>query len=310
MAATGTINGNIGSGHPVFSRVQDYWQLTKPRITLLVLVTTFAGMWLAQGGMPDVQLVFLTLLGTGLAAGSSSTLNNFVDREVDRFMARTNHRALPTGRVTGGEALALGIFLGAGSFVLLSWAVNLLTAVLAVSTILFYVLIYTVWLKRTTPLCTSIGGIAGAAPPLIGWAAVTGEIGIPAWILFGVMFIWQPPHFWALGLIRESEYRRAKLPILPVARGEAVTRRHMLAWNLALVPAVALVYAAGVAGDAYLVLATAMTAYYLFRTVQFVRQPVTVPAARRMFLASVLYLAALMCVVMVDAGPGRWVIGI
>ncbi|RMF12547.1 MAG: protoheme IX farnesyltransferase, partial [Candidatus Dadabacteria bacterium] len=165
-------------------RLGAYWELTKPRITYLVLVTTFSGMWVAAGGMPNPLLVFLTLLGTGLAAGSSSTLNNFIDRHVDALMDRTSKRPLPTGRVSPTEALVLGIALGAASFALLATAVNLLAAALAVGTIFFYVVLYTALLKRRSPWCTSIGGIPGAAPPLIGWAAVSGDLATPAWVLF------------------------------------------------------------------------------------------------------------------------------
>lgn len=282
------------------ARTQAYWELTKPRITLLVLVTTFAGMWLAAGGMPDPYLVFVTLLGTGLAAGSSSTLNNFIDRHVDRLMSRTRHRPLPTGRALPVEALVLGIVLGAAAFALLALTVNVLTAALAIGTVFFYVVIYTAWLKRTTPACTFWGGIPGAAPPVIGWAAVSGDIGLPVLLLFASMFIWQPPHFWALAVIRADEYRSAGLPMLPVVKGEAYTKRKMLIYTALLLPVSLAFYGFGYGGPLYGVVALLAGSAYLWETVRFVRRPLDVPSARRLFLGSLLYLTVLFVAVTLD----------
>ncbi len=279
---------------------KDYFDLTKPRITLLVLVTAFTGMWLAAGGLPPLDLAFWTLLGTALAASSSSVLNNVVDRHVDGLMSRTRERALPSGRVRAPHAVAWGVLLGLSAFALLVATVNALAAWLAVGTIAFYVGIYTIWLKRATPLCTSIGGIAGAAPPLIGWAGVTGEVGPPALALFLILFLWQPPHFWALALLRADEYRRAKLPMLPVARGERVTKRQMLLYTVALLPASVVPYAWGWMGNFYLAVALALGGGYLALTVDFARRPITARSARRLFGFSILYLFVLFVMMFVD----------
>lgn len=281
-------------------RVKDYVDLTKPRITLLVLITAFTGMWLAAGGMPPVDLVFFTLLGTGLAAGSSSALNNYVDREVDKRMSRTQARALPAGRLQPQQALWLGFTLGLISFVLLWTMVNPLSAWLATGTIAFYVIVYTIWLKRTSPLCTSIGGVAGALPPVIGWAAVTGTIGWPALALFGLMFLWQPPHFWALALIRVDEYRKANLPMLPVIKGERVTKRQMLLYTITLLPASAALYWLELVGPFYLAAALLLGLVYLALTIDFIRKPVTPKTARGLFGYSILYLFLLFMMMFVD----------
>jgi len=279
---------------------KDYFDLTKPRITLLVLVTAFTGMWLAAGGFPPLDLTVWTLLGTALAASSSSVLNNVIDRHVDGLMSRTRARALPAGRVSAPGAVAWGVLLGVAAFALLAATVNALAAWLAVGTIAFYVGIYTVWLKRATPLCTSIGGIAGAAPPLIGWAGVTGEVGLPALALFLILFLWQPPHFWALALIRADEYRRAKLPMLPVARGERATKRQMLLYTAALLPASVAPYAWGWMGPVYLAVALALGVGYLALTVDFARRPITTQSARRLFGFSILYLFVLFVMMFAD----------
>lgn len=288
----------------VKSQLKDFIDLTKPRITLLVLVTAFTGMWLAHGGMPSVELVFWTLLGTGIAAGSSSALNNYIDREVDKRMTRTQERALPSGRVMPHQALWLGLSLGVISFVMLTLTVNLLTAWLALGTIGFYVVIYTMWLKRTSPLCTSIGGVAGALPPVIGWAAVTGEVGWPALVLFGIMFLWQPPHFWALALIRTEEYRKADLPMLPVVRGERVTKRQMLLYTVALIPATAAMYWLSLVGMIYLIVAVGLGIAYLALTIDFARKPITTTSARRLFGFSILYLFILFVMMFADCRCG------
>jgi len=288
----------------VRSQVKDFIELTKPRIMLLVLVTTFTGMWLAAGGMPAPELVVFTLLGTGLAAASSGALNNYVDREVDKRMARTHDRALPSGRLQPVQALGWGLLLGATSFFFLWFSVNLPTATLAVGTIAFYVLVYTLWLKRTSPLCTSVGGVAGAAPPLIGWAAVTGGIEWPALVLFGVMFLWQPPHFWALALLRSEEYRLAGMPMLPVVRGERATKRQMLLYTAALLPASAALFALSMVGVFYLALALALGGLYLALTIDFARRPVTPQAARQLFGFSIVYLFLLFVMMFVDCQCG------
>jgi protoheme IX farnesyltransferase len=273
--------------------LRDYLDLTKPRITLLVLITAFAGMWLAARGLPSPELIITTLAGIGLAASSSSTLNNYVDRELDQRMARTRHRALPAGRLRPEQALVWGIALGIASFALLATAVNWLTAFLALGTILFYVGIYTIWLKRMTPLCTAVGGTAGALPPLIGWTSVTGHFDLLPLALFAILFLWQPPHFWALALMRVDEYRAAGFPMLPVVRGEAVTKRQMALYTIALVGVSLWPYFLGAVGLLYLDVAVPLGIGYLALTVNFIARPITAHSARQLFLYSVCYLGLL-----------------
>jgi protoheme IX farnesyltransferase len=275
------------------SRLRDYLDLTKPRITLLVLVTTFAGMWLAAHGLPTPELLLATLIGVGLAASSSSTLNNYIDREVDKRMERTRDRALPAGRLQPDHALIWGIVLGMASFALLAAAVNWISAFLAAGTILFYVFIYTIWLKRTTPVCTSVGGVAGALPPLIGWTAVTGHFDLIPLALFAIIFLWQPPHFWALALLRLEEYRAAGFPMLPVIRGAGVTKRQMALYTLGLVLTSLLPYFLGAVGPYYLGATALLGAGYLILTAKFIVQEVTPQSAKQLFLYSVLYLTLL-----------------
>lgn len=282
------------------SQLKDFFELTKPRITLLVLVTAFAGMWLAAGGMPEPALVLFTLLGTGLASASSAVLNNYVDREVDKRMSRTQDRALPAGRVSAVHALLFGLGLGLAAFALLVWTVNALTAWLAVGTIAFYVLVYTVWLKRRSPLCTSIGGVAGALPPVIGWAAVHAGVDWPTLALFGILFLWQPPHFWALALLRADEYRDAGLPMLPVVRGQRATKRQMLLYTLALLPVSVAPFLMNLTGWLYLAAALALGVVYLARTLDFARRPLSRTGARGLFLFSILYLFSLFLAMFVD----------
>ncbi len=281
-------------------QVGDFVELTKPRITLLVLVTTYTGMWLASGGILSLELVIFTLLGTGLASASGCVLNMYADRDIDKRMARTRNRALPAGRMEPQLALYFGFFLGITAFAILFFAVNPLTAVLAAGTVFFYVAVYTLWLKRTTPLCTEVGGIAGALPPVIGWAAVTGEIGWPALVLFLIIFIWQPPHFWALALLRANEYRQAGLPMLPVVRGVRVTKTRMLIYTVALLPVTAAMYWLNLVGFAYLIVALGLGLLYLGLTIDFASKPVTQQGARRLFGFSITYLLVLFTMIFVN----------
>ncbi len=287
------------------SQFSDLFEVCKPRIALLVLVTTFSGMWLAGNGVIAIDLVILTLIGTGLASAASGAFNNYVDREVDKHMARTRTRALPSSRLHPQQALWLGIMLSLWSFAILFYFVNPLTAYLATGTTFFYVVIYTIWLKRTSPLCTEIGGVAGALPPVIGWAAVTNEIGWPALVMFLIMFIWQPPHFWALALLRADEYRKANLPMLPVVKGKEVTKRRMLFYTIILVPASTTMYWLSLVGPTYLVLSLALGIAYLILTIDFARKPITHKSTRRLFGFSILYLLGLFTLIFVDCQCGN-----
>ncbi len=290
------------------SQFFDLFEICKPRIALLVLVTTFTGMWLAGNGTVGLELVVFTLIGTGLASAASGAFNNYVDREVDKRMARTRTRALPSSRLHPQQALWLGVMLSMWSFAILFYLVNPLTAYLAAGTTFFYIVIYTIWLKRSSSLCTEVGGIAGALPPVIGWAAVSNEIAWPALVMFLIMFIWQPPHFWALALLRADEYRQANLPMLPVVSGKRATKLRMLLYTIALIPASTSMYWLGLVGPVYLFLSLALGVVYLILTIDFARKPITHQSTRRLFGFSILYLLGLFTLIFVDCQCGTGIV--
>ena len=282
----------------------DYISLTKPRIGLLAVVTTFAGMWLATGGLPDLVLVLFTLVGTAGAAGAAGALNNYLDRDLDQKMERTSTRPLPSGRLDGYEALALGILLTIASVIILYIFANLLTALLALIAILFYAPVYTLWLKRNTPLCTVLGGITGAIPPVMGWTAVSGEIGIGAIILFAILFFWQPPHFWALALLRTEEYRNAGVPMLPVVHGDEMTRRQIALYAAVLLPISLMLYLAGVVGWVYVMVAMALGIGFVLISLRSLFDPENDKKTSQVFFYSLIYLTLLCIMMFVDATPG------
>ena len=214
--------------------VTAYVRLTKPRIVVLLLITTVPAMILAAEGMPSPWLILATLVGGALAAGSANAINMYLDRDIDEIMRRTRQRPLPAHAVTPEHALRFGFVLGAIAFFFLAVAVNVLAAVLALSAIAFYVFVYTMWLKRTTTQNIVIGGAAGAVPALVGWAAVTGTLAAPAVVLFAIVFVWTPPHFWALAMRFSGDYAAAGVPMLPVVRGEDETRRQIFLYSLVL----------------------------------------------------------------------------
>jgi protoheme IX farnesyltransferase len=224
-------------GTPVpLASARDYLTLTKPRIMTLLLLTGAAGMFVGAQGVPPLGLFFVTMLGLALACGGASTLNHVLDRDIDVLMgSRTKERPVASGRVSPAQALEFGLLLSALSFALLASAVNVLTAVLALVGNLFYVVVYTSWLKRTTPQNIVIGGAAGAVPPLVGYAAATGSLALPALWLFLIVFLWTPPHFWALALMIKSAYAAAGVPMLPVVRGERETARQILLYSVGMV---------------------------------------------------------------------------
>ena len=219
----------------VLSVVSDYISLTKPPIILLLLVTALGGMFLAAQGTPLVSTMLLLMLGGGAAAGGASAINHYLDRDIDGVMVRTRRRPLPGRRISPGGALVFGVVLNVFAFVLLATGVNFLAASLTLSGTLFYVFVYTWWLKRSTPQNIVIGGAAGSIPPVAGWAAVTGGIEIPALYLFAIIFFWTPPHFWALALLLKEDYARAGIPMLPVVRGVVATRRSILVYTAVVV---------------------------------------------------------------------------
>ncbi len=239
-------------------RVAAYVALTKPRIIELLLITTVPAMVLAADGWPGAWLVVATLIGGTMSAGGANAINNFVDRDVDAAMRRTAHRPLPAHRVEPAAALRFGVVLGVAGFAWLWAAVNLASAALATGALLFYVLVYTIYLKRTTTQNIVIGGAAGAAPVLVGWAAVTGSLSLAAWIMFAIVFFWTPPHFWALALRYRDDYERAGVPMLPVVAGVEHTVRQILLYSVQLVAVTLLLYPAAPMGLTYLIAAIAL----------------------------------------------------
>jgi len=277
--------------------VNAYVGLMKPHVTVLLLGTTLAAM--AVAGMPSLPVVLATLLGGALAAGSANALNCYWDRDIDQVMSRTRSRALPSHTVGEKPALLFGLGLGVASFLLLSLVVNLLAALLALSAILFYVGIYTMWLKRTTPQNIVIGGAAGAVPVLVGWAASTGRVGLPALCMFMIIFLWTPPHFWALSLVLRKDYERAGVPMLPVVAGERETHRQIILYSLLLLAASCVLVTTQVVGMLYLVSAALLGGGVLVLAIMLAREK-TLASARRLFWFSNYYLALLFAIMVVD----------
>ena len=240
------------AGRPVRDVVLDYISLAKPRIIPLLLITALGGMMMAERGWPSTGLVLLTLLGGALAAAGAGAINCWIDRDLDREMLRTRRRPLPDGRIAPSHALIFGIGLGLAAFIVLAFWVNVLAATLAISGLLFYVFVYTLWLKRWTVQNIVIGGAAGAVPPMVGWAAVTHRLDLTAVYLFAIIFLWTPPHFWALALRLKGDYARAQVPMLPVVRGESAARRQILLYTLVLVAVTLAVVLTGALGLLYL----------------------------------------------------------
>jgi protoheme IX farnesyltransferase len=278
---------------------RDYLTLTKPRIMTLLLLTGAAGMFVGAGGVPAVSTFAVTMAGLALACGGASALNHVLDRDLDRLMSRTGHRPVAEERVAPARALEFGLTLSAFSFVLLASLVNVLTAVLALVGNLFYVLVYTRWLKRSTPQNIVIGGGAGAVPPLVGWAAATGNITVPALFLFLIVFFWTPPHFWALALLIKRDYEAARVPMLPVVRGDRETARQIVWYSVVLVGVSLLPFAWRMAGVLYLAAALVLGAVFL-RFAWRLRRETTPLQASLLFRYSLLYLALLFVALAVD----------
>jgi heme o synthase len=278
---------------------RDYLTLTKPRIMTLLLLTGAAGMFVGARGVPPLGTFFVAMGGLALACGGASALNHVLDRDLDRLMERTDQRPVAEQRVTPARALEFGLALSAFSFVLLASLVNLLTAVLALLGNLFYVLVYTRWLKRTTPQNIVIGGAAGAVPPLVGWAAATGNLTVPAVFLFLIVFFWTPPHFWALALLIKRDYEAARIPMLPVVRGERETARQIVCYSVLLVAVTLLPFAWQTVGVVYLAAALVLGAAFL-RLAWRLRRETTPLRARALFRFSLVYLALLFVLMAID----------
>jgi protoheme IX farnesyltransferase len=279
---------------------RDYVTLTKPRIMTLLLLTGACGMIVGARGWPSTSLFVATMAGLALACGGASALNHVLDADIDRLMGkRTQRRPVAAGRIEPGRALEFGLALSAFSFVLLASTVNVLTAGLALAGNVFYVVVYTRWLKRSTPQNIVIGGAAGAVPPLVGWAAATGNLTVPALFLFLIVFFWTPPHFWALALLIRDGYAAAKVPMLPVVRGERETLRQIVVYTLVLIAVTLLPFAWGTLGAGYALAALALGGTFLALTLRLRRAP-SRPRASLLFHYSLLYLALLFVAMAVD----------
>jgi heme o synthase len=295
VVAAGTFRGERADGP-----LRDYVTLTKPRIMSLLLLTGGAGAFVGAGGAPSWSVFALTMVGLALACGGASALNHYLDRDIDKLMgSRTERRPVASGRVPAPRALEFGLALSAFSFVLLDALVNLPTALLALAGNLFYVLVYTRWLKRSTAQNIVIGGAAGAVPPLVGYASASGQLGWAALVMFVVVFVWTPPHFWALALMIKEHYARAGVPMLPVTRGDRETARQIV-WYTALLIAVTLAPAAlGVFGIAYGIAAAVLGVVFAWLALE-LRRTLERVAAVRLFHYSLLYLALLFVAMAVD----------
>ena len=282
---------------------RDYIALTKPRVVVLLEVTTVFAMVMAARGWPGLTVTAATVTGGWLAAGGAHAINCWFDRDIDAGMGRTRSRPIPAGRIQPGSALAFGITLGVLAFALLALAVNPLAAALAIGGMLFYVFVYTMWLKRSSMQNIVVGGAAGAFPPLVGWAAVQGRLTLTALFLFAVVFYWTPPHFWALALLIRRDYASVSVPMLPVIVGERETRRQILLYTVVLVLVTLMPLLAHLFGTIYLVGAGVLDAAFLAAAVMAVRDP-SARAARRVFYYSMLYLAVLFAVMAVDRVVG------
>ncbi|MFY0544334.1 heme o synthase [Brevibacillus sp. H7] len=277
----------------------DYLHLTKPGITISNLMTTFTGFWLASSGSPDWALALWTMLGTALVIASGAALNNYYDRELDQKMKRTKNRGIAAGRIHPRNALLFGITLLLAGLVVLAVFANPLAAVWGLIGHIFYVLIYTP-MKRVTSLNTVIGGISGAAPPVIGWVAVTNNMDMSAWLLFLILFLWQPPHFLALAMLKVEDYRAGNLPMLPVVKGFAETKRQMFLWGAVLLPASLLLFFHGNVGYIYLAVAAVTGLIYLVLLYQGFHTDDDIAWAKKMFGYSILYLTIFCAAVVVS----------
>jgi protoheme IX farnesyltransferase len=288
-----------GASAPI-GQLRDYVTLTKPRIMSLLLLTGVCGMFVGAQGVPPLGDLAVLVVGLALACGGASALNHVIDRDIDALMGeRTRARPVTAGRVSPAYALEFGLALSALSFVLLAGVVNVLTATLALVGNLFYVLVYTRWLKRSTPQNIVWGGAAGAIPPLVGWAAATGNLTLPAISLFLIVFFWTPPHFWALALLIKRNYAEAGIPMLPVVRGERETVKQILLYSFVMVAVTAVPFAWGTLGLAYLVAALLLGAGFIWLAVQLARHT-TPRQASLLFHSSLLYLGLLFVAAAVD----------
>ncbi|MEH2025486.1 heme o synthase [Nostoc sp.] len=299
------IETNVSRHHETFLQViQSYYQLTKPRIIPLLLITTAGSMWIAAKGEVDPLLLLVTLTGGTMAAASAQTINCVYDRDIDYDMERTRHRPIPSGKVQPRDALIFAIALATISFTLLAVFANLLAALLAFSGIVFYILVYTHWLKRHTTQNIVVGGAAGAIPALVGWAAVTGTLSWSAWLIFAIVFLWTPPHFWALALMIRDDYAKVGIPMLPVIEGDTATVKQIWYYTLVTVFAtVLLVYPLGASGILYAAIAVILGGLFIQKSWRLLQNPEDRTIAKELFLFSISYMMLLCLGMVVDSLP-------
>ncbi len=301
-----TFPGSIGTAE-ASARVRDYIDLLKPRVMSLVVFTGWIGLMIAPGHVHPFTAA-LAVIAIALGSGAAGAINMWYERDLDALMDRTRRRPLPSGRVAPDDALGLGVLLSIFSVLLMAVATNFVAAALLAAAILFYVFVYTIWLKRRTPQNIVIGGAAGAFPPMIGWAAATGDISAVGVSLFLLVFLWTPPHFWALALYRSDDYRRAGVPMLPVVAGPRETKRQMLVYTLLLIPVALAPTLYGAVGWLYGVIALGLSLAFVGHAIAVWRtedDDTAHGAARRMFRFSLLYLAAVFAALPVDLLVGR-----
>jgi protoheme IX farnesyltransferase len=284
----------------ITNTISDYVNLTKPRIQLMLLITALGGMFLAANGPPPLIIALLVMSGGSLAAGGASAINNAIDWDIDQRMRRTRSRPVADGRIGPKSALIFGIILNMIAFGLLAIWVNYLSACLTLGATLFYVLIYTKWLKRSTTQNIVIGGAAGAIPPVVGWAAITGGLGLPALYLFSIIFFWTPPHFWALSLLIQGDYEMAGVPMLPVVKGIPATTKNIFLYTVILVTITILFFTIGAVGFLYLFGATVLGSIFLYLSYNLIRSSGK-RSARNLYLYSLLYLALMFGFIILDS---------
>lgn len=283
-----------------FTDWRDYYELTKPRVVVLIVFTAIVGMFLAVPAWPGLPALVFGTLGIGLAASSAAVFNHVFDARIDIHMLRTRGRPLPQGRVSERSALGFAWVIGVISMIILWFLVNSLTAVLTFTSLIGYAVIYTVFLKRATPQNIVIGGAAGAAPPILGWTAITGEIHSNALLLFLIIFLWTPPHFWALAIARKEEYAKVGIPMLPVTHGEAYTRLNILLYTILLVVITIMPYLTGMSGLIYLFAALPLGAVFLYYAIRMRRDEQDLELPMRTFRFSITYLTLLFTALLID----------
>ncbi len=279
---------------------RDYYELTKPRVVMLIVFTAIVGMFVSVPGWPGVAPLVFGTLGIGLASSSAAVFNHVLDARIDILMMRTRGRPLPQGKLTARSALAFATALCIISMLILWFLVNPLTAILTFCSLIGYAVVYTAWLKRATPQNIVIGGAAGAAPPVLGWTAVTNEVEAGALLMFLIVFVWTPPHFWALAIARKEEYAKVDIPMLPVTHGEAYTRLNILLYTILLVLVTILPYLIGMSGIIYLLTALVLDAYFLYYAIQMYRVPEDMELPMKTFKFSISYLGFLFAALLVD----------